>query len=349
MGKYSRLPDEPILDYQMRICGLKDEIGSWQKVADVINGELATNYNESKYRKMYQKFNIASFPTKEEISLSMVKKTKPAIKVKVKAVERVESDNIRILTISDLHIPFQHPVSLLEQYANKIDVLQINGDIVDCQALSKFPKAYRKSPIDEIVTAYFYLGELIEYLNPSRVVVNIGNHDIRFQNYLVKNLDSDILELMPKSSAELIFIDGFNRYDKETGEKTSYPALVKLDKFKDIKFEFCDTWYSRYGDIIFCHPLAFSSGILQTAEKARRYFKDEGFHFKYLIMAHTHRIGYYYVGDTRIYEQGAFCDTDKMNYIDGKLTRSQKQGYMYLEQDKHGNTIRDTVKQIELN
>lgn len=348
MSNYSRLPNEPILDYQMRICGLKDKIGSWQKVADIINEELNTSYSESKYRRLYCKFNISGFPTKEEI-LDRAIVTPKKVEIKQPKVQTTPKTNTRILTISDLHVPYNQPCSLLEQYANKIDVLQINGDIVDCQALSKFPKAYRKSPIDEIVMAYHYLEDLIDYLNPSKVIVNIGNHDIRFQNYLVKNLDTDILELMPKSSVELILIDGFNRYDKETGDKTEYTALVKLDKFKDIKFEFCDTWYSRCGDAIFCHPLAFSSGILQTAEKARRYFKDEGFQFKYLIMAHTHRIGYYYVGDTRIYEQGAFCDTDKMNYSDGKLTRSQKQGYMYFEQDTNGNTIRDTVRQIELN
>ena len=41
------------------------------------------------------------------------------------------------------------------------------------------------------------------------------SHDLRFQNYLAKNLDSDILELMPKTALELILIDGFNHYNKE--------------------------------------------------------------------------------------------------------------------------------------
>ena len=51
----------------------------------------------------------------------------------------------RILTISDLHVPFQLPKEVFEEYVGIIDTLVINGDILDCQALSKFPKLYRLS------------------------------------------------------------------------------------------------------------------------------------------------------------------------------------------------------------
>ena len=47
-------------------------------------------------------------------------------------------------------------------------------------------------------------------------------------------------------------------------------------------------WYSVIGDVIFCHPLAYSSGMMATSEKARRFFKDEGYEFGCLVMAHTH-------------------------------------------------------------
>jgi len=343
MNEYSRFQDEPILDYELRICSKKKEIGTWDDVADILNKELNQSFTESKYRKM--------FHNSERMSCNMstkavAEKLMEDFKI-VSGRDRTKSDNIRILTISDLHIPYNDPIKILEPYFNNVDILQINGDIVDCQSLSKFPKIYRKSPIDEIVEAHYILQEIIMKINPKKVVVNIGNHDIRFQNYLAHNLDTDILELMPMTSAELLFVDGFTRYDKETKDKYKYQPLCAM--FKDTEFVFNNTWYSKIGDCIFCHPYCFSSGILSTAEKARRYFKDEGISFKYLIMAHTHRIGYYYIGDTRIYEQGAFCDTSKMNYGDGKLQRSQKQGFMYLEQDTNGNTIRESVKQIELN
>ena len=53
--------------------------------------------------------------------------------------------------------------------------------------------------MEEILIAREYIIELIERIEPRKVVVNYGNHDLRFQNYLAKNLDSDILELMPKT------------------------------------------------------------------------------------------------------------------------------------------------------
>ena len=39
-----------------------------------------------------------------------------------------------ILSISDLHVPFQLSYELLKDYRG-VDILQINGDVVDCQAL----------------------------------------------------------------------------------------------------------------------------------------------------------------------------------------------------------------------
>lgn len=73
-----------------------------------------------------------------------------------------------ILSISDLHVPFQLDYELLENYRN-VDILQINGDVVDCQAISKFPKQYRISPMNEMIEGRQYLIDLIKYVNPKKV------------------------------------------------------------------------------------------------------------------------------------------------------------------------------------
>ncbi len=59
----------------------------------------------------------------------------------------------------------------------RVDVLQINGDVVDMQAISKFPKAYRLSPMEELISGRQYLIDLIEMLTPKRIVITYGNHD----------------------------------------------------------------------------------------------------------------------------------------------------------------------------
>ena len=251
-----------------------------------------------------------------------------------------------ILSISDLHIPFQLDYTLLEKYRN-VDILQINGDVSDMQAISRFPKVYRMSPMEEIIETRKYLIELIEYINPKKVVITYGNHDSRFQTYLAKNLDSDLLELMPQTSLELIIIDGFRHFNKREKVKIEYKPLQEV--FDNIEINYADSWYYQIGDCIFCHPTAYSSGILKTAEKAMLWFRNEGFDFKNLIMAHTHRSGQYTIGSTTIYEQGAFCDVKKNNYSDGKLFNSQKEGFIFVCQDNNGNTIKDKTKLVVLN
>ena len=51
----------------------------------------------------------------------------------------------RILSISDLHIPFHLPIDIYRPYIGKIDTLVLNGDLEDCQSCSKFSKKYRKN------------------------------------------------------------------------------------------------------------------------------------------------------------------------------------------------------------
>lgn len=243
----------------------------------------------------------------------------------------------RILSISDLHCPFELPIETFADYIDRVDVLQFNGDICDCQALSKFSKTYRISPMEEIIHARQYIIDLINLIHPKSIKANYGNHDLRLQNYFSKNLDSDLLELMPKTSLELIFNDGFRHYDKRNGTKVWFSPLKEV--FENVQVEYVDNWYSQIGQVIFAHPLTFSSQPMMTCEKARRYFKDEGADFSTIIMAHTHRCGSYCVGNTRMYEQGACCDVSQMRYHDGNFAKTQKEGFIYLCLDKSGKEI----------
>lgn len=54
---YKRLENESDKDLINRICSEKDEIGSWQTVADIINNILGTNFTESKYRKNFRLYS----------------------------------------------------------------------------------------------------------------------------------------------------------------------------------------------------------------------------------------------------------------------------------------------------
>lgn len=317
-------PNELITIWE--ICSHKNQYEGWDEVASILNEKLNKDYDSSTYRKLYQCWDAMD----------------KALKAKGETTVAT-----RILSISDTHVPFELPLNKLEAYRGRVDVLQLNGDICDCQAISRFSKVYRVSPMEEIIKARKYIIEMIEYLSPKKVVVTYGNHDLRFQNYIAKNLDDELVELMPKTSLELIFVDGFNHYNKREGTKSWYAPIQQL--FPLVEIDYTDNWWTQIGDTVFAHPSAFSSGVLKTAEKAMYFFRNEGMQFTELVMAHTHRVGEYYIGNTRIIEQGAFSDVSKNNYNNGQLYNSQKEGFVYLCQDINGKTIRDKTELVALN
>lgn len=324
---YARKEDEQFDDYFVRLFENKVSYGlSCQDIADILNAEVGVIYGESKWRKEYAAFR------------------RGMQYAKAKTMRGIKN---RILCISDTHVPYQLPISTFAEYAGVTDILVLNGDIADCQAISKFPKTYRISPMNELIQTRQYLIDLINYIAPNKVVINYGNHDIRFQQYLAKNLDTDLLELMPKTALELIVVDGFNHYDKAAGTKTYYSPIQEV--VGDVEIVYTDSWFCQIGKTIFCHPTAFSCGILKTAEKAVQYFRNEGYQFTSLVMAHTHRVGEYKQGNTTLYEQGCCCDVTKQHYSDGRLTQSQKEGFIFICQDENGNAVREHTKLIALN
>lgn len=202
--------------------------------------------------------------------------------------------------------------------------------------------------MEEMIVGRQYLIDLIEYINASKVIINYGNHDSRFQKYFAKNLDTDILELMPHTALDLIVEDGFHHYDKRNKSKTWYEPLKNV--FENIDVEYTGDWKNKIGKTWFIHPEAFSSGTLKTSERAMNHFlKTDREGFDAIIMSHTHRTANSKNGFINLYEQGACCDVTRMDYTDGRLSDPQKMGYIFVCQDKEGNLLEDKTKLIKLN
>jgi predicted phosphodiesterase len=319
---------------------------TYKEVKELVYNKLISKTDNTPYEDLSERL----FGEGNCFNESEVRKRMYGMKRLIEIIEDEKTNGVAttILSLSDLHIPFQLDYQLLEEHRNKIDILQINGDVVDCQALSKFSKQYRISPMEEIIIGRQYLIDLIKYLNPSKVICNYGNHDKRFANYFAKNIDTDILELLPDTSLELIFLDGFNHYDKRSESKIKYEPLCEV--FDDIEIEYVDDWKCRIGKTFFVHPLAYRQGMLATADKAKDYLQDtQKEPFDCVVMAHTHKVGDSTKGFIRLLEQGAFADVSKMVYADGRLLAPQKSGFAIICQDEEGNLLRDKsyVKVIE--
>ena len=257
---------------------------------------------------------------------------------------RVNEDETRILCISDMHIPFNRDIKEFFKYKGKVDTLVLNGDIIDNYSMSNFTKMYRLSLVEELIQARELLIELIEEIQPKKVTVVTGNHEIRLGKKIADKIGSDLLDLMPRDALAFLFDTGFNYYDRIKKCKTVY---TPIDEEVDCEVNYVGNFWTKEGKTIFVHPQAFRGTTLGTVGKAYDYFTAIGEDFQSIIMAHTHKLGMYVMNDKYLYEQGTCADLKHMDYQDLKLPKSsQVNGYMYIVQDKEGNLIYDKTKLI---
>lgn len=315
-------------DYFIRLCENKGAYGiTYSQIANLLNAQNGKEYGESAYRKRFTDFDRGRRYEREH------------------GGEYVAQ---RVLAISDMHVPYNYPVDTFRAYAGNVDVLVLNGDIMDCQSISHFPKKYRISLIEEMIAARQYLMDLINLIRPRTVYITKGNHEHRMIRYLSENLNEDLMNLMPDSPIDLIVNDGFKDNDRFKRTETYYPPLREIYEDQNIDIYYNGDWYCRVGNVMFAHPLAYSVSMLKTAEKAVTFFTRsfETRSFTAVVLAHTHKVGFYKVGDIRIYEQGCCCYLDMIDYADGKLQDPQQNGYMYIALDYNGNIIEDKTRLI---
>lgn len=254
----------------------------------------------------------------------------------------------RILSISDLHIPFNLPLNTFSDYIGKVDTLVLNGDIEDAQNVSQFPKKYRVNFTKEMVMTRQYIIDLIHMLTPKTVIVVKGNHEHRLGRYLSERLNDDMMNIMPDTPMDLIINDGFKDKDRLNKTETWYSPITEVFQDKNIEISYTGEWNRKIGHTIFAHPLSYSSGMLKTTEKAVNYFLRNDRDFEAIVLGHTHKLGSYTQGNIKMFEQGCCCDLTKLDYNDGYLTLPGQNGYIYLCHDKDGYIMPNKTKLIEI-
>ena len=256
-----------------------------------------------------------------------------------------QEEETRILCLSDMHIPFNADIEQFFKYKDKVDILVLNGDIIDNYSMSTFTKMYRLPLVEELIQARELLIRLIKEINPKKVVAVTGNHEVRMGKKIADKIGSDLLDLMPTDALAFLFDTGFNYYDKRNKQKIVY---TPIDEEVDCEVDYVGNFWTKIGKTIFVHPQSFRGSILGTASKAFDYFTSLGEDFQSLIMAHTHKVGMAVINEKYIYEEGTCADLSRMDYMDMKLPKTtQTNGYMYIVQDKDGNLIYEKTKLIK--
>ena len=139
MINFVRLPNESDEELTYRVCSAKDQIGSWQDVADILNELLHTEYTESKFRKQFQSFqkmlnaNQSKFVNNDEY-LQQIKKEK----------EELRKERVKIQTANIERNRLDRSESRQEMYYEYV------GSVVQALPLPDFDPLFEYEEEDKI-------------------------------------------------------------------------------------------------------------------------------------------------------------------------------------------------------
>lgn len=130
-----------------------------------------------------------------------------------KAFKLPINDN-NILFLSDIHIPYHNiqalTMALRYGVEQKVNTIYLNGDIVDFYAISRFEKDPRKRDLaKEVLYTRDFLRTLRGIFPKASIYYKCGNHDVRFEQYIMKNAP-DLLGLNEFNLETLLHLDKYN-------------------------------------------------------------------------------------------------------------------------------------------
>lgn len=235
----------------------------------------------------------------------------------------------KVLTLSDLHIPFINK-HVIEDAINKHSdarTLVLNGDIFDAYLVSKWPKDKQILLQWEYQIAVKWLQFFAEIF--PNVVLVCGNHDERTMKYFSTRLDP-VVNFLTDADMLSRLAKGY--------DFTPEGDFEAVHDFKNVHYDRgVMKWYTVVGKTIFVHPLkGFSTQLGANSVKFARYFQDREDH-QCLVMAHTHKQFRGFRKNRLLLEQGCCCIPMEYEVSGHGAYDSQIFGYATIEMDDAGN------------
>lgn len=241
----------------------------------------------------------------------------------------VNDANVKVVSLSDTHIPFYHDgvINEVVEKHNDADVLVLNGDFLELFSVSKWPKNKQIMLRHEYEIGMKMLRTLAKIF--PKIYLVRGNHEERLQSYFSSNIDPSISFLV---SPDLLhrMSEGYD-FDE-------YGELVKMHKLDNVFYNKGPlSWYIKVGKCIFAHPSGGSGIPMRTIVNTANYFLSRGEDFEAVCVGHTHQMGKIIWNKKILIEQGCACvpleyeATSKMSY------RPQSFGYAVIYMDKDGH------------
>lgn len=141
--------------------------------------------------------------------------------------------------LSDIHLMYHCEKSLYAslEYAKQknVDFIYLNGDIMDCYAISRFPKRQEKAHyIYEVQTFLEFVDMLKNEFPKAKIFFKIGNHEKRVQDYLSVNapaiFDWSVFSWKKFTNLGLFDIDPQTNYPIFEKDEDDEPVIPTVDR-----------------------------------------------------------------------------------------------------------------------
>jgi len=265
--------------------------------------------------------------------------------IKEKKHQTFGSKRIRIVAISDLHVPFVRE-DLLTRIIRKhsgAEYCVVNGDLFDNYLISTFPKSKEIPFAIEYASVFSIVRELAK--NFGHVVLVDGNHDGgRFAREMGK-INPTIQFLVKKSPLEYIAA-GMN-----FSERGDDLGILKMDNvvYAGQEMDESGGWWTQIGKVVFAHRMkGFRKAPMANATFVADWFIERDVDFQCLVSAHSHRQGQVEYKGRIIIDQGAICLPMEYEASGGCSLPPPVLGYAIVDIDTKGNVDPETTRYINL-
>lgn len=195
----------------------------------------------------------------------------------------------KILSLSDLHSPFINFTACNKALLDNqdADLLILNGDVYDANAMSHFDKIKDVDFEAELLKVEKLLNVVTEMYEC--VIWVGGNHDMnRFEKFVAKNC----------GGMKNFFLKNANPMEY-LAKKYSNVIIVPHN-------------WVEIGDVIFGHPEEFSSTEMKTVVNVNERFQSikhlmPNPDYRGIVIGHTHQVGSLIKNDKLLIEQGSMC------------------------------------------
>lgn len=220
-------------------------------------------------------------------------------------------EQLKILHLGDLHIPFQddNQIQLAMNRNANADVV-VTTEIIDCYSFSRFDRNFSVPFYVEVDNAIRYLETLSETF--PLVFVMAGNHDKRIGKQFMKGVPNELLFLVKENLLRLLAKPFNNIIVSER------PIL-------------------QINDAVFTHAEYFSKIDLKVGMTVRQFLMEweESLDlqpYRMIAQSHTHMLGSTYRGGgLKVFETGCLCNVPDYA-INGFYSKPQTNGYITIIQ-----------------